>query len=287
MMPALSPRLQVLAAGACFSFGGALIKACSFPALERAGLRSIVAALTLFALLPEARRLPTRAILLLAIPYFLATTLFVVANTLTTAANAIFLQSTYPLWVTLLGPWLLREKVRARDLWMLASIMVGMTFFFVAPQSVSATAPEPRLGDIIAIISGVSLGLLLIGYRWLGAKGQGEQCAAVAWGNACTAPAALLLAPFVGQPLTLGDAKSWISILLLGTVQLGLSYALLVRAMPKVRAVEASLLLMLEPALNPFLAYVMHDEVPHPLAITGGVIILGAVAVGKIGRAHV
>ena len=255
---------------------------CSFPALERAGLRSIVAALTLFALLPEARRWPSRAILLLAIPYFLATTLFVVANTLTTAANAIFLQSTYPLWVTLLGPWLLREKVRGRDLLMLGCIMVGMALFFFAPATVSATAPEPRLGDLIAIASGVSLGLLLIGYRWLGTKGQGEQCAAVAWGNALTAPAALLIAPLIGQSLTLGDRQSWLAILILGTVQLGLSYALLVRAMPKVRAVEASLLLMLEPALNPFLAYAVHGEVPHPLAIAGGVVVLCAVALGSM-----
>jgi drug/metabolite transporter (DMT)-like permease len=146
----MRPHLRLLLTGALFSTGGALIKSCSFPALQRAGLRSAIAAVALFVLLPEARRLPSRRALLLLPAYFGATCLFVVSNTLTTAANAIFLQSTYPLWVTLLGPLLLRERPTRSDLLVLLCIVAGMSLFFVAPAEASAIATDPRLGDILA-----------------------------------------------------------------------------------------------------------------------------------------
>lgn len=278
----MPPSLRVFCAGALFSLGGALIKLCSFPSLQSAGLRAVVAALALFALLPEARRWPSRRALLLLVPYFGATCLFVVANTLTTAANTIFLQSTYPFWVTLLAPLLLHERPKRSELVVLGCIGVGMTCFFVAPAVAIATAPEPRLGDLLAMVSGLSYGLLLLGFRWLGRDGGTDQCAAVAWGNVITAPVALALAPMCGQTLVLGDAVSWASIAVLGVFQVGLAYALLVRAIPKVPAVQASLLLMIEPALNPVLAFFAHGEVPHWLAIVGGVVILAAVAGGGV-----
>lgn len=279
----MSPHLRLLAAGLLFSLGGALIKVCTFPSLERAGLRSLIAAAVLFLLLPEARRRPRGGTLRLLPAYFGATTLFVVANTLTTAANAIFLQSTYPFWVTVFGPLLLRESPRRRDLVVLLCIAIGMAMFFLAPASSSATAPEPRLGDVIALVSGLSYGLLLLGFRWLGRQGAGEASAAVAWGNAFTGPVALLLAPLFGQTLTLGDAPSWAAILTLGVLQVGLAYALLVRAIPHVPAVTASLILMVEPAFNPLLAYAVHGERPHALAIGGGVLIIAAVLGGSLG----
>jgi drug/metabolite transporter (DMT)-like permease len=280
----LPPRLAILVTGVCFSLGGALIKLCSFPSLERAGLRAAIAALTLFVLLPEARRRPNARILALALPYFGATCLFVVANTMTTAADAIFLQSSAPVWVTLLGPWVLGERARRIDLAVLACIVAGMTLFFLAPATSTRTAPAPRLGDLLAIVSGVSYGALLLGFRWLGRRGAGEQCAAVAWGNACTAPVALLLAPLLGQTPTAGDPQSWIAITVLGVVQVGVAYTLLVRAMPHVPAVQASLLLMLEPALSPLIAWAVHgdDEAPHWLALAGGVVIVGSVAAGSV-----
>lgn len=279
---ALAPRIRILLAGICFSSGGAIIKLCSFPALERVGVRAIIAALTLFLLLPEARRRPNLRMLLLAVPYFGTTSLFVIANTMTSAANATFLQATYPLWVTLLGPFILREQARRSDLGVLVFIAVGMLLFFLAPAIKSATAPDPKLGDLFALAAGLSFGIQLIGYRWLGKSGQSEQYAAIAWGNVISAPCALLLTLALGQELTLGDSQSWVAIVFLGVVQIGLSYALLARALPSVMAVEASLLLMIEPALSPFFGYVIHDETPHLLAIAGGVVILVAVAVGSI-----
>jgi drug/metabolite transporter (DMT)-like permease len=274
--------LRILASGALFSLGGTLIKVCQFPGLQSAGLRAIIAALTLFLLLPEARRLPSFRILLLLPAYFGATCLFVVANTFTTAANAIFLQAAYPLWVTVFGPLLLRERPRRIDLIVLAIILLGMLLFFLSPTARSATAPDPRLGDVLAIVSGVCYGLLLVGFRWLGRAGAGEQCAAVAWGNVFTAPVALALAPVFGQQLVAGDANSWLAIAVLGVFQVGCAYALLVRAISHVPAVQASVLLMIEPAMSPVIAFLAHGERPHGLAIAGGVVIVAAVLIGGL-----
>ncbi|MCA8952882.1 MAG: DMT family transporter [Planctomycetes bacterium] len=276
--------LLVLLAGALFATGGALIKSCDFPSLQRAGLRAAVAAATVFALLPAARRRPGRGTLLLVLPYFGATCCFVVANTLTTAANAIFLQATAPAWVALLGPLLLHESPRRRELLTMAGIAVGMALCFAAPATALATAPSPRLGDLFGLLSGLSFGLLLLGMRWLSRRGEHEAPAAIAWGNTCAAPLALLLMPLVGQTPVAGSASDWLVILILGTCQVGLAYVLLVRAAPEVSALRASLLLMVEPALNPILAFAVHGERPHWLTIAGGTLILASVASGALLR---
>ena len=105
--------MRILIAGALFATGGALIKSCDFPSLQRAGLRAAFAAMTIFWLLPAARHWPSTRVLRIAPAYFTATCCFVVANTLTTAANAIFLQSTAPLWLVVLGPLLVCRRIGA------------------------------------------------------------------------------------------------------------------------------------------------------------------------------
>lgn len=276
------PSLRLLLAAALFATGGALIKACEFPSLQRAGTRAAIAAVTIFLLLPAARRWPNARILRLAPAYFGATCLFVVANSLTTAANAIFLQSAAPLWLVLFAPWLLKEPLTKKDLLVLLGVGIGMALFFVAPATVAATAPDPRLGDQIAIASGVSWALLLLGLRWLARAGRDEAPAAIAWGNVLTFPAAFALMPLVGQTPVVGSTQDWVVIIVLGTLQVGLAYVMLVRGIGGVPAVRASLLLMIEPALNPVIAWAAHGETPHPLAITGGVIIVGVVAASSV-----
>jgi drug/metabolite transporter (DMT)-like permease len=276
------PETRVLLAGCLFASGGALLKCCDFPALQRAGLRAAVAALAVFALLPEARRWPNARILRLLPAYFGATCLFVVANALTTAANAIFLQSTAPLWLALLSPLLLREPPSRRDLVTLVAIGVGMTLCCLAPTAAVATAPNPTLGNLMALGSGVSFAALLLGMRRLGQQAPGEACAAIAWGNAATFPTAFALLPVVGQTPIAGSAGDWLTILVLGVFQVGAAYALLVRAMPRVPAVRASLLLMVEPALNPLLAYAVHGETPHGLVVLGGALILGTTLLSSL-----
>jgi len=275
------PGLQLLLTGVLFASGGAMLKLCEFPSLQRAGLRAAIAAIALFSLLPEARRRPTWRMLRIAPAYFGATVLFVIANAKTTAANAIFLQSTAPLWLVLLGPLLLRERATARDLLVLAGIAGGMVLFFVAPAEVIQTAPDPRLGDWFAIASGLSYALLLLGLRWL-ARSGGEAAAAIAWGNLLTCPIALLLMPVFGQDPIAGSARDWLVIGYLGVFQVGLAYTLMTRAIAHVTAVRAALLAMIEPPLNALLAWLVHGEVPHWLAAAGGMLIMGTVVAAAL-----
>ncbi len=282
----MSPTLRVLLAGAMFASGGALLKSCDFPSLQRAGLRAGIAALTMFALLPAARRRPDARVLRLVLPYFGATALFVIANTLTTAANAIFLQSTAPLWILLFAPWLLGERPARRDLVVFAGVAAGMALCFVAPTAAQHTAPDPRLGDLFALASGVCFALLLLGLRGL-ARQAGDATddasgAALAWGNACALPLAFALMPLVGQQPIAGGPRDWIVILVLGVFQVGLAYVVLAGGLRHVPAVRASLLLMIEPALNPLLAFTVHGERPAPLALAGGALIVGTVTLTSL-----
>jgi DME family drug/metabolite transporter len=152
-MSAVSPlraRLLVLAAAALFSTGGAAIKAASLSAWQVASLRSGIAAVTLLVLLPGARRLPTVPGAGVGIIYAATMILFVLANKLTTSANAIFLQDTAPLYVLLASPLLLREPIRRADLWFMVALGLGLAAVFTGYEAPRQSAPDPFTGNLVA-----------------------------------------------------------------------------------------------------------------------------------------
>ncbi|MDZ4864393.1 MAG: EamA family transporter [Gemmatimonadota bacterium] len=276
MLPRSRARLEILVVALLFSTGGAAIKAAQFTSWQVAGLRSGIAAVAVWLLVPAARRIPRGTIgvtLLVALAYAATLVLFVHANKLTTAANTIFLQSTAPLYILLLGPLLLREAITRGNLVFMAAVGAGMALFFVGRQVTYATAPDPVRGNLFALLSGVSYAAMLIGLRWMGTRGAAP-AAAVAVGN--------LLAFLVALPnlFPLGGhgVVDWSVIVYLGVFQIGVAYALLTRAISYIPALEASLLLFLEPALNPLFAWAVHGESPTRWALLGGCIIIGATA---------
>jgi len=195
---------------------------------------------------------------------------------LTTAANAIFLQSTAPLYVLALGPVLLHERIRRSDLVFAAAVGTGLGLFFAARQGALATAPDPARGDVLALLSGVAWALTIVGLRWLGKRsGGGGAIATVAVGN--------VIACLVSLPAALPVADSrwtdWLVIAYLGLVQIGLAYYCLTRAIGHVPAFEATTLLLLEPALNPVWVWLVQGERPAALALGGGALILSATLV--------
>lgn len=277
MSPTSRARLQILGAAFLFSTGGAAIKSADFSSWQVAGFRSGIAALAVWAFLPASRELRRGRIgvsLLVAGAYAATLILFVLANRLTTAANTIFLQSTAPLYILLLGPLLLHERITTRDILFMLVVGLGMAFFFLGRQQSFATAPDPVRGNLLAIVSGVSYALMLVGFRWMGTQG-GSPAAAVALGNLL---AFLIALPFA-FPVGAHGAVDWAMILYLGVFQIGVAYALLTRAIPHIPAFETSLLLFVEPALNPLLAWAVHGEYPGAWALLGGAIILGATGV--------
>lgn len=271
------PRLELLATAVIFSTGGAAIKLVDFTGFQVASFRAGIAALTIVVLLPKARRRPTLGILGVSMAYAGTLTLFVLANKLTTAAATIFLQSTSPLYLLLLAPWLLDEPVRRRDLVYMLALGVGLSLFFLDLDPASETAPDPWTGNLLALASGVTWAFTVLGLRWLG-RGPGEAGeagpAAVLWGNVL---ACLVVLPWA-LPVGSSTAMDWGVVTFLGVVQIGLAYALLTRAIRGVPAFEASLLLLVEPVLNPIWAWLVHGEAPGAGTLGGGGVILVATA---------
>src|SRR5216117_1130203 len=143
----MSPRSKIIAAAVLFSSGGAAIKFCSFGAWQLAAFRAALAMLTILALLPEARRGWSWRTVVVGVSYAATTLLYVQANKHTTAASAIFLQSTSPLFILLLAPWLLGEHASGRDIAQMAVMGVGMALFLLGIDRPSLTAPNPALGN--------------------------------------------------------------------------------------------------------------------------------------------
>jgi len=270
-------RLRIIGAAALFSTGGAAIKATTLTAWQVASFRSGLAALAVFLLVPAARRRWTWRIAAVSIVYAATMVLFVVSNKATTAANAIFLQSAAPLYILLLAPWLLKERPHRSDYVTMAALAVGLLLVILGLPPARATAPNPAVGNVLALLSGVTWAFTLMGLRWLGSTEEDGSAtmSTVVGGNALACliclPAALPV-----QQATIGDAAV---VGYLGFIQIGLAYVLMTRGIRGVPAVEASMLLLLEPALNPVWAWLVHGEEPGTLPLLGGAVILAAMLV--------
>lgn len=267
-------RLQVLGAAILFSTGGAAIKGTTLTAWQVAGLRSTIAALALLVLVPRARRGWTRRSWIVGLVYAATLVLFVTANKLTTSANAIYLQSTGPLYVLLLSPWLLGEAVHRRDAIYMAAMATGLALFFVGHQEPLASAPDPFAGNVVAALSGVTWGFTVMGLRWIGSRDPDASLNTVVAGNVCAAVVCLPL----GLPVH-PSPMDWLSLTWLGVFQIGCAYLLLSTGVQHVTALEASLLLLAEPVLNPVWAWVAQGERPAGYALSGAGLILLATLV--------
>ena len=267
-------RLQLLGSAVLFSTGGAAIKLCALTGWQVVSFRAAIAALTVLVLLPEARRRWSGPALLVGVLYAATAVLFVTSNKLTTAANTIFLQSTSPLYIALLSPWLLRERVRGRDLLFMASLAVGLVLIFLGTEAPVATAPDPARGNVLAAFAGLNCGLMLLGLRWLEREATGSAATAVVVGNTT---ACLAMLPWA-LPVHLRAVDALI-VVYLGVFQIGVGYLLLLWALRKVGALEATLLLFIEPVLSPIWSWLVHGERPGSWSLAGGVVILAATAV--------
>jgi drug/metabolite transporter (DMT)-like permease len=257
--------LMLLATAILWSLGGLLIKWVDWNPLAIAGMRSLIgAAVIALVFRKELRFTGSFEQIGAAVAYAGTVVLFVVANKLTTAANAILLQYTAPVYVALFGPWFLGERARRNDWLSMAVILFGMLLFFG-----DALSLDGYLGNGVALVSGFCFAWLTL---FLRRHREESAISALVLGN--------LLAGVIGLPFmfqSMPDAMSWAGLLLLGVVQLGLPYVMYALALRHVRAVEGILLPMIEPVLNPVWVFLLLGETPGPLALLGGAIILGAV----------
>jgi len=265
-------RLDVLAAAILFSTAGGVIKLTTLSGWRLAGLRSLVAALFILAALPAARVWPRRGQWPAAVAMAVTVLLFVLANRLTTAASAIFLQATAPVWLLLLAPVFLGESPRPRDVAAGAAMAAGMALMFSAPAPHTALAPDPRTGDVLAATTGLTWALVVLTLRREQRDGAGNAAPVIVAGHLLAFLAAV---PFMAGGGAIG-ARDLALAGALGVVQVGLASVLLLRGVRRVPAIETSLLILLEPALSPLWAWLLAGERPTATALVGGAVILGA-----------
>jgi drug/metabolite transporter (DMT)-like permease len=268
-----------MAAAVLFSTGGVAVKSIAFNGWQVAALRSGIAAAALAIIVPSTRRRWDLKTLAVSSAFAITMILFVLANKNTTAANAIFLQAAAPLYLLILAPLMLKEPVRRADILAMVAIAVGLGLVMSGTDAPTRISPHPKLGNVMAVLSGVALAFTTIGLRWLGAMEDGEsrKDGVLVCGNLLS----FLVCIPIALPLVGISGFDWALITYLGVVQIGVAYFLVMRGLRGVPAIEASLLMMIEPALNPLWVWFIHGEAPSSLALAGGALIFAA----SIGRA--
>jgi drug/metabolite transporter (DMT)-like permease len=251
-----------------------LIKTVDWPPLAVAGGRGLIAAVFLTATHRGLKFHFSRIQLWGALGYAACTLTFCVANKLTTAANAIVLQYTAPVWVALFGAWFLGERATRADWFTIAVVLGGMVLFFA--DSLELTH---FFGNAVAVISGICFAGMTLALR---RQKDGSAIESIILGNG--------LAFLVGLPWLVRapalPTVGWLSLALLGIVQLGMSYWLYARAIRHVTALEAVLVPVIEPILNPCWVVLAMGEKPTPLALLGGAVVLSAITLRAAASIH-
>jgi drug/metabolite transporter (DMT)-like permease len=256
---------QLLVAALLWSLGGLLIKAADWPPLAIAGGRGLVAAVFLVLTNRGLRFTFSPVQLTAALAYAGCTVLFVTATKLTTAANAILLQYTAPVWVALLGAWFLGERASRTDWLTIVAVLGGMGLFFADGLEFTS-----MLGNVTGVLSGVCFAAMTIALR---RQKDGSPVESIILGNVIACVIGLPFMVGVPAPSPAGIA----AIVALGVVQLGFSYWLYARAIRQVTALEAVIIPVIEPILNPVWVFLANGEKPSRWALLGGVIVLSAV----------
>lgn len=276
----LPPSIYVLVAVFLWSTGGLFIKMTTVSGFEVNAGRCLLAALTV-GLLTYKKGLRLDGFTLLS-AFFYAGTLscFAIATKMTTAANAIFLQYTAPIYILLLAPLVLKEKFRFTDLFTVIFCLAGMSLFFLdaAPNS-DLSAESQFNGNLLALLSGVFFGIYFTVLRHP-AMLKKNPAISVFYGNLL---GVLIMLPFIIPNPSVWTTQDILSVSFLGAVQIGLAYFLFTYGISKgVRSLDASIIGFIEPLLNPVWVFFLLGEKPSNWAIIGGIVIIATIAAHTI-----
>ena len=269
-----APILLVVAAALLWSTGGLFVKWSQLSALELSFWRSLLAALTV-AIFTRREGFGINALTILtSILYAALLLLFVTATKLTTAANAIFLQYTAPIYVLLLEPIFYKEKFKAVDLITVLACIAGMSLFFVGKLR-----PQDVEGNIAALASGICFASYVLLLRHPHTQ-RVNRASSVIYGNLLLV---LITAPAGLAALSKISWQDAVSVSYLGVIQIGLAYTFFTLGMARgVRSLDAGIVGYIEPVLNPVWVFIFLGERPSTWAIVGGAIIISAVVIHTI-----
>lgn len=262
--------LALVVTAAAWSTSGLLIKLVPLNAMAIAGGRSLIAALVLLVYLRRPRITFSLSQIVASLAYAATMITFVLANKLTTPANAIFLQYLSPAFVAVLGIWFLGERPRPVEWIIIAVVIAGMGLFFIDRLSFRGF-----VGNIVAIVSGLFFALFIVFMR---KQHEGSPLESMLLGHLITA---LVSIPFwIGSPLP--DAAGWGALLALGVFQIGLSSISFAFAVKHVTALGTAIITLIEPVLNPVWVFVFSGERPTLAALAGGLVILSMVTLRSV-----
>lgn len=273
-MASSRPLLYVLAAALLWSTGGLFIKWTTLSGLELSCWRSFFAILTVALLTRHEGFGLNRVTAIASVLYAVLLILFVLATKTTTAANAIFLQYTAPVYLLILEPIVYKEKFRSRDVITVLVCLGGMGLFFIGQLR-----PQDVIGNFLALASGLCFAIYILLLRHPRAR-EVNRASSVIYGNTL---AVLLTLPWGIATLTSINSHDLMSAAYLGVIQLGVSYTLFTVGMARgVRSVDAGIICYVEPVLNPVWVFLVLGERPSRWALLGGAIIVVTVIVHMI-----
>lgn len=252
-----------------WSLGGLFIKLVSLNPLAIAGIRSGIASIILLIFLKKPKFTWSKGQIGAALAYVATVILFVTANKMTTAANAIFLQFTAPIYVAIFGNWLLKEQTSPFDWLIVITVLGGMSLFFLEDLDWNGV-----VGNLVGIASGISFSFFTIFMRMQKDESPLES---VFLGNIITA---IICLPFIFRA---GPGRGeWVYLILLGVVQLGIPYILYSKAIKNLTAIDAILIPIIEPLLNPIWVLLLVGEKPGQWVIIGGIIVLTSITIRSV-----
>lgn len=262
--------LQMLTCAALWSIAGIFIKLVPWNGFAVAGMRSLVAGTTIYLCmrLMGIRYLCNRRTLTAG--FFTGCTYicFVVANKLTTAANAIVMQFTSPVFIVIYSLLFFHRKIRKQDIAVVLCTLFGIALFFI-----DQLAPGYVLGNVVGIASGMFMAGMFV---TVGEIETEERFSGILNGQILTFLVGL---PFFLLTKPVLSRTALLSILILGVFQLGISYVLYVQSTKYCPPLACNLLGALEPLLNPVWVFLFDGERPGQFALIGSVVVIVSITV--------
>lgn len=256
----------MLAASFCFSLGGLLIKLIPWNPLAINGMRNLIAALVIgaYLVITHHRLKFNFTVFCGAVCMFGVTTLYAVANKMTSAGNTIVLQYSAPVWIILFMYLFFGKKPGRNEIMAVLMVLLGILCFFF--ESLSSGR---WLGDALALLSGV----FYAGVFMLNSFEKGDALSSVFFGQLLSA---VLLSHLVRFETDF-TASALIAVFVLGSVQVGLAYIFFTTGTRLTDPVTASIINALEPILNPILVAVFYGELLGRLSVIGAVIVIAGI----------
>jgi drug/metabolite transporter (DMT)-like permease len=262
--------IYVLIAALLWSSGGLFIKLISLNAMQLSFFRCSIAALTFALLFRKQILLFSKLTIINSIFYAIVLISFVIATKTTTAANAIFLQATAPIYVLIFEPIINKTRYEKINVITVAVCVIGMFLFFVGEIE-----PGHLEGNLVALVSGITFAAFFLGMK----KNEPKyQHSSIFWGNILVT---LICIPFLFSMEMIEVTDVWM-VSFLGVFQIAIAYAFFSSGLKRIYAVEASIISMIEPVLNPVWVFIGYGEIPSITAIIGGLIILTSITIRSL-----